>query len=268
MKNFFLIILTIFSIAFLVFGYVHYQHRTAVSPLASAVEAEGTSDALQENSSQETEPETTSKHYSDLIANWPEEGKAHFISKTMSNEPFKMAVVGSSALGAEDGGWSEQLKTNLQEAYGDLLEVELFEYDTTSIEFINSSQSEEVLDFAPDLILYEPFSLNDNSGAVAPSDNHDSIDIFLSNLQAANEEAALILQPTHPIFGATYYPIQVGELQAFAESSSIPYLDHWTAWPALEDEELKDYVNSSQDEPNEKGHEIWADFLTSYFIAE
>ncbi|MCR8850529.1 SGNH/GDSL hydrolase family protein [Rossellomorea sp. SC111] len=142
----------------------------------------------------------------------------------------------------------------------------IYEYDTTSIEFVNGEQSEEVLTSDPDLVLLEPFSLSDNSNFVGSKNNHESIQIFNRRLKEQNEEAFLILQPTHPIAGATYFPKQVEELQAFADEQNIPYLDHWTAWP--DDDTLADYVTESQETPNEKGHEVWAEYLLDYFIAD
>ncbi|TYR72632.1 SGNH/GDSL hydrolase family protein [Rossellomorea vietnamensis] len=259
MKNFSLILFAIFCFAFLLLGYTHWQDRIAVEPAA----ATANTPAAQEE--EPTEPEEENDITS-LISNWPEAAQETFLEAQSNGNTYKLAIVGSTALGTEENGWSLQLTSALEETYGESIEVELFEYDTISIEFINSQDMEEVLTFSPDMVLLEPFSLNDNSRGVAVTDNHDSIEIFLSNLQMSNEDATLILQPANPLYEATYYPSQVEDLKSFADTSGITYLDHWQAWPETNEEELDGYL--TQGEPNEKGHEIWAKYLTEYFIAE
>ncbi|MGF2618151.1 SGNH/GDSL hydrolase family protein [Rossellomorea vietnamensis] len=266
MKNFLLVLFTVLSTAFLLFGYSYYQERTNISSLANSEAETGSTANLA--SKEEPVKEETETDISQLVSNWPEEAQQNFLDAVEAGEVYKVAIVGSQAMGTGENGWSEQLQAGLTATYGEGLEIELFEYDTTSIEFINSPDSQEVIDFSPDMVLFEPFSLNDNSGGVAPSDNHVSIEMFQSSLLGANEEASLILQPTHPLYGATYYPIQVEDLQQFAEEMDITYLNHWQAWPDTDDETLEDYLSSSKEEPSEQGHEVWADFLLDYFIAE
>jgi hypothetical protein len=261
-----LTLLAILCFIFLLLGNFYWKERTDVSAYQSTnetgiVEAKENNKVISEEKN--IEDKTTS-----IISQWPANAQEAFSQAREANKPYKLALVGSTAMGTEEDGWAAQLKLALKSAYGVALEVKLFAYDTTSIEFINSNMSQEVLDYAPDLILYEPFTLNDNSGSVAVTDNHDSIEIFLSNLKEANENAVLLLQPTHPIYGATFYPGQVEELQTFASELGVTYLNHWKAWPSYEDEALKEYVTESQGDPSAKGHEVWAGYLEEYFISK
>ncbi|MCC5803200.1 SGNH/GDSL hydrolase family protein [Rossellomorea vietnamensis] len=258
MKTFSLFILAIGCAAVLFYGNMTWQEKTSSSspPHPAKVEETGT-----EPDGEETADDKA------LIAHWPEKAQDTFLQDLKAKKPYKLALVGSTALGEEENGWSRQVKEELESTYGASLDVTIYEYDSTSIEFVNGEQAEEVLTDNPDLVLLEPFSLSDNSNLVGSKNNHESIQIFNRRLTEQNEDAVLILQPTHPIAGATYYPEQIEELQAFAEEQNIPYLDHWTAWPE-DDETLADYVTENQEAPNEKGHVVWADYLLDYFIAE
>lgn len=260
MRGFLLTLLSIGCIAFLILGNMYWQEKTAVS----SSKAEGKT--VTEEQSDEVVTEKEEIPDTDPVANWPNKAKSDYQTAKEDGETYKIALVGSPALGKETNGWSEQLKTALNDTYGESIEVEIFQHDAISIEFINSTDSDAVLDYAPDMVLFEPFSLNDNTGGVNVGDNHDSIDIFLRNLKGANEDVVLILQPTHPIYGATYYPEQVDALKVFAEESGFTYLNHWKVWP--EDESLTDLLDESQETPNEEGHKVWADFLKNYFIAD
>jgi hypothetical protein len=158
------------------------------------------------------------------------------------------------------------MKASLLDADRAAIDIEIFQYNTISIDFIYGTDMAEVVAYAPDIILYEPFTLNDNSGGVTVQDNHNSIEIFLQDLKEANKDAVLLLQPTHPLYGATYYPRQVADLKKFAEDKGFTYLDHWEAWP--DDKELNDLLTDEKDSPDEEGHSIWANYLIEYYIAE
>jgi hypothetical protein len=256
MKTFSLIILAIGCAAVLFYGNQYWEERTSPSAHENQSANEGGTD---------TEA-TETADYETLIENWPEEAKASFRKALKEGTPYRLALVGSSALGEDENGWAEQVKDRLESTFDGKLEVEIYAYDTTSIDFVNGEDAEEVLNSDPDLVLLEPFALSDNSNLVGSENNHESIQIFKRKLNEQNEEAVLMLQPTHPIVGATYYPKQIEELQAFAEEQNIPYLNHWTAWP--EEDALSAYLVESQETPNEEGHEVWAKYLLEYFIAE
>ena len=78
----------------------------------------------------------------------------------------------------------------------------------------------------------------------------------------------VLIQPPHPLYQATYYPVQVEALEQYAEDNGIPYLNHWEAWPDQDSEEIKDYLSEDASEPSAKGHQVWAEYLIDYFIAK
>jgi hypothetical protein len=265
MKNLSLFLLTILTIAFLILGNMYWQERTKTSAEGPSDESvKGTETAPAEPvTEKDPEPE-----YDQLTSKWPENARKQFLEAVASDETYKVAIVGSPSIGAEFGGWSEQLKEELVDTYGNHIEVKLFEADTTSIEFVTGSVAGQVTAYQPDLVLWEPFTLKDNTVGVSPEDTAYSVNTFLSDLQEVNNDVTLILQPGQPLFGAIYYPQQVDELKAFAEENGLTYLDHWTAWPSSDDEALQGYLTESRDVPSEKGHEVWARYLTDYFISQ
>ncbi|MCA1065345.1 SGNH/GDSL hydrolase family protein [Rossellomorea sp. AcN35-11] len=257
MKTFSLILLGIICAGVLVYGNMYWQERTSVS---------GSEQTTIVTESKAEEQETGVEDYLSLIGNWPEEAQTMYKESIESGTPYKLAIVGSLALGEDDNGWSEQLRTELIDTYGDTLEVEIFQYDITSLTFVNGEQAEEVLEYEPQLVLFEPFSLNDNSNGVGGENNRESIEIFERKLKEQNEDAVMILQPTHPIAGATYYPMQIEELKNFAEENEIPYLDHWSVWPIEDEVALGEMLAEGQEVPSEKGHVVWAEYIIDYFI--
>jgi hypothetical protein len=255
LKNFLLIVFGLICIAFLIAGNQYWQEKVSGSPSSP------------ETGSPEAEtPAAEAQNTGALTSNWPVNARTSFDKAIEDGRTFKLALVGSPALGADANGWSEQLKEEMAERFGKALEVSIFESDSTSVEFIGSDVYEDVLDVQPDLVLFEPFTLIDNSIGVPFERNHESILSFNEELKKANSGVELILQPPYPIAGATYYPKQVEKLKEFAEDNGFTYLDHWKAWPV--EDELEGYLTSSQEAPNEEGHALWAEYMIDYFIAE
>ncbi|KRG09594.1 hypothetical protein ACA29_22875 [Lederbergia galactosidilytica] len=147
----------------------------------------------------------------ELASNWPEAAQTDLQEAIEKGESYSIALVGSLALGGDDG-WAAMLKKALEKGYGeDVVDVKLFEYDSTSTEFINEEQYEDVVDFSPKLVLYEPFILEDN-GIVDVEENHANIDFFLKELP----DAVVLLQPARPVPDSSIImPILISSLRSF-----------------------------------------------------
>ena len=126
--------------------------------------------------------------------------------------------------------------------------------------------SELDLTNAYDVVLFEPFTLN-NNGLVTIEDEHVHINAFREQLATHVEDAVVVLHPPQPVHRATYYPTQVSSLASFAATENIPYIDHWADWPDTESDELPQFL-TEEGAPNSEGAEIWANALISYFIAK
>jgi hypothetical protein len=254
-KNFLLILFGLICIALLIVGNQYWEQRIAGAPSTPA--GKNTAEEPASDSAEAVQVDS-------LISNWPEKAQKQFKEAMNDEAVYKIALVGSPAMGSGENGWSEQLTNELSSVYEDGVEVTIFQSETTSVHFTESELYEEVMASQPDLVLFEPFTLIDNSIGVPFERNHEIILSFYEELKKTNSGVEMILQPSYPIAGATYYPKQVGMLKTFAEENDFTYLDHWTKWP--EEEELEEFLLPSQEGPNEEGHELWAEYMIDYFI--
>lgn len=258
MKSFLTTIYAIACVIVLFIGNQYWTNKTTIH-----IEA---SNSTEENSIESDTLEEANNEILSLTKNWPEQSVERFKLALEEETPFKIVIVGSTALGG-DAGWAVQTKTRLLESYGDgNLTVEIMEYDSTSEGFIEDNKIEELAALKGDMILLEPFILNDN-GKVLIEASLANLATIMETVKQISPETVFFLQPSYPIFQAKRYPVQISELKKYAEVNSIPYLDHWTAWPSSDSEEVKDYLDSEQSQPNEKGHQLWSEFISNYFIS-
>jgi len=184
------------------------------------------------------------------------------------NRPIRLVIAGSEST-PEKGGWPDLFKQALDEAYGKgVFDITVHEYEgfTTA----DADEQRIAADWAeeqPDLVLLEPFLLNDN-GVVTIDDSLEHIQAMIGQLKNAAPNAVVMLQPPNPIANATYYPQQVAALQAFAKENGYTYLDHWPAWPDDESDEFATFIDPDSDLPTKEGAKRWAEVLAKYFIAK
>ena len=264
MKQFLVLLLALICVGTLIYGSLHWKEKTSVSAEKSVSE-----DRTKEPEQKESPARIDSEEPLRFTQNWPEPARENYKLALEDGRPFTILLAGSISLGVDDGGWSQQLKRSLEEAYGDTIQVKVKSYELTSAEFLSEEKLEELVSLQPDLTLLEPFTLMDN-GLVMISNSHQNIEAIRSGLSEANPDSVMLLQPPNPLYNANYYPVQVDALKQFAEEEEIPYLDHWTAWPDPESKEIEDYLVEQDGTtlPNEKGHQVWYEYLLDYFIAD
>ena len=122
------------------------------------------------------------------------------------------------------------------------------------------------IESTPDILLLEPFLLKDN-GKIRIEDSLDAVTSIISSYRNANEDLIVILQPSNPLYDSKFYPLQVKKLKEYAEENEYIYLNHWKAWPELDNVEMEDYLTEDS-KPNHKGHQIWAKYLVDYFTGK
>ncbi|AJO24458.1 hypothetical protein QQ991_04465 [Weizmannia coagulans] len=270
MKIFTAILSAVVVIAVLVVGHLYWGYKTDPSrfkPDSVAVKAEKAkaepATGKKRSVNKADQPETSLVAYT---KNWPKKARADFKTALSKERAYKIAIVGSDAMGANTHGWGPQLKQALQDAYGSYVSVSLFAYHLNSDEFIREGKYKDVAHFKPDLILFEPFILI-NNGAVAMDNQLDDI----KTAAAAWDDAVLMIQPSYPLYKAANYPAQVKELASYAKKEGYTYLDHWKNWPDPDSDAFKSYVtfqNGEQTAPSNKGTKAWYDYLRKFFIAE
>jgi hypothetical protein len=200
--------------------------------------------------------------------NWPPESQKAFKKSISDHHPFKILFLGSESLGKDPDGWAYLTKQKLAETFGsNNLEIGINEYSQTSQNFVKENKQLEISQSNWDLILFEPFTLNDN-GIVKTEDSLKNITTIIEDIKSKSPKTVFILQPPQPLYKATFYPIQVNELKKYAQSHGIVYLDHWTAWPNPSTEEIKNDLTGEHSLPNQNGNRIWSDFVLNYFVSK
>lgn len=262
MKAFFTTLLAIICMGVLLWGNIYWTKKTTVSGESSETPIVSEKKNVEEKTS---EPSDT---LLELTKKWPEQSVENFNKALSDGRPFKVLLVGSTALGDEQSGWAAQTKEQLVTAYGkDHMNVEIQVFDQTSREFTNEGGAEKVANAQADMVLFEPFTLMDN-GEVAIEDSLNNIQTVMDGTLKANPNTVFILMPPHPIYNATFYPKQVDALKEYAAENNISYLDHWEAWPDYSSEDVKEYVSPDNSQPSEKGHELWSKYVTEYLISK
>jgi hypothetical protein len=199
----------------------------------------------------------------------PKEVQAKIKRAIETNRPLRLVIAGSEATPAAKDGWPALLKQQLEATYGnEVFQAVVKEYKgMTTKQAIDENIVEQLIEEKPDILLWEPFLLN-NNGVIDMNDTLEHIDAMIQTITDTLPDVTIMLQPPHPIYNATYYPEQVKQFQAFAKEKGYIYIDHWQAWPDYKSEELNQYVDPDTDLPTKDGQERWAGFLADYFIAK
>ncbi|MFC7365203.1 MULTISPECIES: hypothetical protein [Bhargavaea] len=196
-----------------------------------------------------------------LTANLPESTVEMLMSRLGEGKTVQLLAVGSSSFEAP----ANQLADALSEAYDGWIETDVQTFDGTSEAFMDESFGDIDWDKGYDLVIYEPFTLNNNGLVVIEDEQEDALEVRRQALEEV-EDAAFFITPPQPIHEPQYYLTQINSLHQFVESRDIPFIDHWDQWPDVDSDDMLEYVND-QYEPTDQGVEAWAESLKSYFIA-
>ncbi|GEK57728.1 hypothetical protein CHL76_01355 [Marinococcus halophilus] len=176
-----------------------------------------------------------------------------------SGGPLRLVVAGPGAITSEgDNSFPQQLADRIEENWnGVSTEVETITYeDSTSLEVLNNGGVEEMAGAEADLFIFVPFAVSDN-GTVSSDDTIYAIREVTEAVQE-NDSAYYISAP-QPWYEAQYYLEQLDAVEGYADEAGVTYLNHWSAWPAVDDEALIDYVGEDTPVPTEQGHTAWTD---------
>lgn len=220
------------------------------------------------NSSKKTQAETLidKDYHLGLASNWPNSAKEQLEKKLSSEEPFQIVLLGSDSIGTDSFGLKNNLKAALIEKFKKQVELKSILYQSTTTNFLLNNETDKLVDLKPDMIIFEPFLLNDNN-IVAIPDTISNISSIIEETTAALPDITFILQPPNQIYDANLYPMQVAALQEYADDQNLTYLNHWEVWPAGSDITVNDYLNADA-RPNDSGFKLWSDYLSEYLISE
>ena len=259
MRNVLLAVLLVISCtSFIVAGHLYWQKKIDATVRQAMTEA--------------TEFQVTHEQEAKRMAyakKLPAEVQAKIKRAIETNRPLRLVIAGSEATPASKDGWPSLFEQQLDATYGNkAFQVVAKEYKgMTTKQAIEENIAEQLIKEKPDMVLWEPFLLN-NNGVININDTFQHIDTIIQTITDTLPDVTIILQPPHPIYNATYYPEQVKQFQAFAKEKGYIYIDHWKAWPDYKSNELNKYVDPDTDLPTKDGQKRWADFLAGYFIAK
>lgn len=266
-KTLFASVVLIGCIILLVGSYMQWNGKISSAGVQSPTPiSPSEKDNKNEDSKIPGEPEQDIERLLALAANADKEVQAVIQDRLESDEPLDFLITGSTLMEEGQPGYAERLNTALESAYGDFLNVTIESFDTTSDAFIENLSSELDFDKAFDIVLFEPFILK-NNGVITPEDQEEYIKRFQNRLAEEVEDAVLVLHPSQPLHQAVYYPLEVESIEAYAASNDIPYINHWKDWPAVDSDDLPNFLDEDS-APNDAGAEVWANALIKYFIAE
>ncbi|WP_338788258.1 hypothetical protein [Metabacillus sp. FJAT-53654] len=255
MKKLLVFLTLILCVAVIIFGNLHWNNK--ISAQGEKVTSTSKSVPLQE----EPEIEIDVEKYS---SNLPKNLQDKVSNATSTGKQLKLVIFGTSDA---KGAWSEQFSKELKTTYGEnVFEVTILSTgDKTTRDVIKDQSYEGINELNPDILLFEPSMLKDN-GHIGIENTLDNIQKMVDSWLEANKDMTLMIQPPNPLYAATYYPIEVSQLMAYAEENEMIYLNHWENWPDLDDVEMKDYLTDSK--ANESGNKVWAEYLLNYFVAK
>lgn len=261
-KGLLIVLLTLLCGAVLVFSYLTWQERLEEASAARPGVVEPESSEAGESVESPGEPAIDSAKLAALAANTDESVREVLQARLDAGEDARLLVIGSAAIKPVADG----LANAIHEAYEGFISVDAYVFDGTSQQFVDGEIGKVDWARGYDVVLYEPFTLN-NNGNVIIEDEHAHIAQVEERAMEAVKDAAFLVTPPQPIPNANFYITQINSLKAYAEAQGIPYIDHWTKWPAVDSPELGDYLDA-QGMPTQQGVDAWTSGLTGYFIAE
>ncbi|PEB50842.1 EPSX protein [Bacillus pseudomycoides] len=189
--------------------------------------------------------------------------------KERLKKAVNLVIVGDQASSSEKDTWAAKLTANLDTSYGKgLWNVTVKEYkDESTEELITNKRDKDIAKANPDVILFEPPFITDNS----KSGNGNSVantQKFVQALSNSAEGATIMIQPPNPVYNAENYPKAIEALKQFATQNGYTYVNHWEVWPDPTTKEILPYLQEEFGFPSAKGHELWAQYVTNYFVAK
>jgi len=216
-----------------------------------------------EEKKEEKKQDTKSSFNEAYAKKLPDAVKEKLKKAAEDKKAVNLVIVGDEASSAEKGAWAAKLTANLETAYGKgLWNVTVKEYKGESTEeLIKNKRDKEIAKENPDVILFEPPFITDNG----KTGNGNSV---ANTLSTSAKGATIMIQPSNPVYGAKNYPKSIEALKQFATQNNYTYIDHWGAWPDASTKGILPYLQEEFGFPSAKGHDVWAKYVTDYFVAK
>ncbi|WP_404468988.1 SGNH/GDSL hydrolase family protein [Sutcliffiella horikoshii] len=260
----FMTLIVLICIGTIVYGNYHWN-----SKLGSAVD--GKVDVHKNSTATATEVVDNNKEevVNGSFTNLPESLVETLNEKSENKETINLAIIGSEVNGFHDNSWTTIFKEEMESTYDGLFNITVtaIQGKVTTSDVVQENLHLENLNAKPDVVILEPFLL-DSNGLIIIDHSLQNISSIIEDLKAENPDVFLFIQPGQPIHNAVYYPEDVEALKTWTEENGYTYLDHWSSWPGYQSDVLLDYMNPDSIIPNEKGHEVWAEYMVNYFTGK
>jgi hypothetical protein len=241
----------------IVYGNLHWQSMTSES---ASKEKETAETKNETNNKVETDVfSVNSEEYLPFAASWPEDARTVYKEKLEAGETFSIVLIGSDEMETVEESWNDLVADALKDAYGGTISIESLSYNMNTLDFVREERFGEITEVDPDFVVFEPFVFKDN-GTVIIEDSLQNIDTIIEEV-----DAPFVISPPQPVYQPALYATQIEELKRYTDERGIPYIDHWSNWPDVEDEEIKTYLDDASS-PNQQGHELWAQGVIDYLI--
>ncbi|MFK4011252.1 SGNH/GDSL hydrolase family protein [Bacillus cereus] len=227
------------------------------------------SKAKKEEKKEEKKQDAKSSFNEAYAKNLPDAVKEKLKKAAEDKKAVNLVIVGDEASSSEKSAWAAKLTANLETAYGKgLWNVTVKEYKGESTEeLITNKRDKEIAKENPDVILFEPPFITDN-GKTGNGNSVVNTQKFVQALSTSTKGATIMIQPSNPVYGAKNYPKSIEALKQFATQNNYTYIDHWGAWPDATTKAILPYLQEEFGFPSAKGHDVWAQYVTNYFIAK
>lgn len=201
--------------------------------------------------------------------NLPDAVKEKLKKAAADKKAVNLVIVGDEASSSAKDAWVAKFTANLEASYGKgLWNVMVKEYKGESTEeLIVNKRDKEIAKENPDVILFEAPFITDN-GKNGNGNSVANTQKFVQALSTSAKGATIMIQPPNPVYGAKNYPKAIEALKQFATQNNYTYVDHWTAWPDATTKAILPYLKEEFGFPSAKGHEVWAQYVTDYFVAK
>ena len=143
-----------------------------------------------EISEEKSKPDTDVERLLALTTNSDKKVQEVIENRLTSEKKIDFLIVGSEVMNEGKPGYAEQLKSALENAYADFMNISIASFDESSDLFIENLNDEIDFEKGYDIILFEPFIVN-NNGVIIAEDQHEHIQMFKNRLQAEVENCIL-----------------------------------------------------------------------------
>ncbi|HHT7153387.1 MULTISPECIES: SGNH/GDSL hydrolase family protein [Bacillus] len=268
------LVIFVLFVASIVSGKLYWNQKIAnatgqTSEVTKTKDEVKDSGAKKEEKKEEKKQDAKSSFNEAYAKNLPDAVKEKLKKAAEDKKAVNLVIVGDEASSSEKSAWAAKLTANLETAYGKgLWNVTVKEYKGESTEeLITNKRDKEIGKENPDVILFEPPFITDN-GKTGNGNSVVNTQKFVQALSTSAKGATIMIQPSNPVYGAKNYPKSIEALKQFATQNNYTYIDHWGAWPDATTKAILPYLQEEFGFPNAKGHDVWAQYVTDYFIAK